>query len=236
LLRGWPLVYTETAAMTLDEDDIVLADGLLADRSDWRSIDPVVDFERQFAAWNGSAAAFAFVSGRVALAAVLDALGVEPGSDVIVPGYTCVVVANAVRAAGLNPVFADIELDTYGFDKDALRHAITPRTRAVVLQHLYGYVCRDFASILELAAAHRLRVVEDCAQAAGATYHGRKVGTFGDAAIFSGDPSKPFDCIQGGVAATNDEEIARRLSAIRRDAALQDEPAIATRLRNRADN
>ena len=230
--RGWPLTYQGATAMTLDQDDVDLAARLLADRSGWSDVAPVEAFEQEFASWNGSRSASAFVSGRVALRASLDALGLEPGDEVVVPGYTCVVVANALRAAGVRPVFADIELDTYGLDRDALRRSITSRTKGVLIHHLYGYVTRDLDDLLMIARAGGLAVIEDCAQAAGAEYRGRKVGNFGDVAIFSGDPSKPFTCIQGGVVVAADQRIASRLADMRRAAPRQGDEVIANRLRN----
>jgi dTDP-4-amino-4,6-dideoxygalactose transaminase len=230
--RGWPLTYQGATAMTLDDDDLALAARLLEDRAGWSEAAPVEAFEREFAQWNASRSAFAFVSGRVALRAAIDSLGLVPDDEVVVPGYTCVVVTNALRAAGLRPVFADIELDTYGLDRDALRRALTGRTKAVLIQHLYGYVTRDLDDLLTISRAHGLAVIEDCAQAAGAEHRGGKVGNFGDVAIFSGDPSKPFTCIQGGVAVAGDEQIAARLAEIRRAAPLQSNDDIANRLRN----
>ncbi|HJZ77584.1 MAG TPA: DegT/DnrJ/EryC1/StrS family aminotransferase [Vicinamibacterales bacterium] len=232
VLRGWPITYTSPSAMTLDPDDVALAGALLADPSGWHDVAPVEAFERRFAAWIGSGHAFAFASGRIALRAAIEALALSPGAEIVLPGYTCVVVVNAIRNAGLIPVFADIELETYGLDKDALCRAISARTRAVLLHHLYGFVARDFEATLEVARARGLAVIEDCAQAAGAAYRGRRVGTFGDIAIFSGDPSKPFTCIQGGLATTNDGQLAARLTKARAAAAVHDAAAIARRLRN----
>jgi perosamine synthetase len=234
--RGWPLIYTGTTAMTLDADDLDLAAKLLGDRQGWTSAAPVDAFEREFAAWNGSRSASAFASGRIALAAAIAALGLRAGDHVVMPGYSCVVVANALRNAGVQPIFADIELETYGLDKDALQRSITERTKAILIQHLYGFVSRDLDAILEIAHARGIAVIEDCAQSAGATYHGRKVGNFGDVAVFSCDPSKPFTCIEGGIAVTSDERLAARLGAIRRAAATHDERTIENRLRNVALN
>ena len=234
--RGWPLIYTGTTAMTIDLDDIDLAAALLKDRLDWISEEPVDAFERAFADWNGSRSAAAFASGRIALSAAVAALGLRAGDQVVMPGYSCVVVASALRNAGLQPVFVDIELDTYGLDKDSLRQSMTDRTRAVVMHHLYGFVSRDVDDILEICRTRGVRVIEDCAQSAGALHHGRKVGNFGDVGIFSCDPSKPFTCVQGGVATANDEEISARLSALRRAAPVQDHATIENRLRNVALN
>lgn len=218
--------------MTLDEDDLELAASLLADRAHWSDPAPVTAFERAFADWNGSADAHSFAGGRVALSAAIEALGLHVGDEVVVPGYTCVVVANAFRNAGVEPVFADIELETYGLDRNALRSAITPRTKAVVIQHLYGLVSRDLMDSLDVARTHGLAVIEDCAQAAGAMYAGRKVGNFGDVGIFSGDPSKPFTCVQGGVATTNSGAVSERLASIQARATVQDERTTVNRLRN----
>jgi dTDP-4-amino-4,6-dideoxygalactose transaminase len=225
-------VYASTTAMTIDADDLALASSMLAHREGWRDPAPVIAFERAFAEWNGSRAAFSFASGRIAISAAIKALDLQPGDDVIIPGYTCVVVANAFNNAGVRPVYADIELDTYGLDKDALVAAITPRTRAVVIHHLYGLVSRDLDALLDIARTHRLLVVEDAAQATGAAYAGRKIGNFGDIGIYSLDPSKLFTSVQGGIAVANDERIAARLADVQAGAPVQGEGTIANRLRN----
>ena len=232
LLRGWPIVYTGPTSMTIDQDDLKLAARLIRDRSRWSDISPIDEFERTFADWNGSRHALTFVSGRVALAAALQALGLGRGDEVIVPGYTCVVVANALRHAGVEPVYADIELQTYGLDAAALGAAITPRTKAVVVHHLYGLVSRDLAEAIEIARTRGLFIIEDCAQAAGAALADRRVGNFGDVGIFSADPSKPFNCVQGGIAVTNDERVFGRLAAIQGGMGVHDEETTASRLRN----
>jgi len=232
LLRGWPLVYTSTTAMTIDDDDLALASSMLGNRGDWHDAAPAAAFERAFREWNGSAAAFGFASGRIALSAAIEALGLGSGDDVVIPGYTCVVVANAFHNAGVRPVYADIELDTYGLDKDALSRAITPRTKAVLIHHLYGLVSRDIDAVLDIARTRGLRVIEDAAQATGAEYLGRKVGNFGDIGIYSADPSKLFTCVQGGVAVANDAAVATRLSVVDARGSKQNDRIVANRLRN----
>ena len=236
LIRGWPIVYTGATSMTIDQDDLDLTSRLLEDRSRWSDRAPIDELERTFADWNGSRHALTFVSGRVALAAAVEALGLGPGDEVVVPGYTCVVVANALRLAGVEPVFADIELDTYGLDAAALRAAITPRTKAVVLHHHYGLVSRDLVETIKIARTYGLSIIEDCAQAAGAAFAERRVGNFGDVGIFSADPSKPFNCVQGGIAVTNDERLFERLAAIQGAMGVHDEATIANRLRNMSLN
>jgi dTDP-4-amino-4,6-dideoxygalactose transaminase len=200
--------------MTLDAQDVEIARYWLARPERWRDPEPVAGYQRAFAAWHGSRFAFAFLSAREALSAVLEALELRPGDEILVPGYTCLVVPNAVRFAGLAPVFCDIELDTFGLSVADLEARISPRTRAIVVQHLYGLVCRDYEAILEFARRRSLRVVEDCAQAAGATHQRRPVGTRGDAAIFSSERSKGFCTVQGGIAVSSDAEVGERLARI----------------------
>jgi perosamine synthetase len=235
-LRGWPLIYTGPTSMTVEPSDLALAAALIDDRSRWTDTAAITRFERAFAAWNGSPHAVTFVSGRVALAAAIDALAIPTGAEIVVPGYTCVVVANAVANAGMTPVYADIELDTYGLDAAALCAAITPRTRAVVIHHLYGLVSRDLLEIVAICRDRGLAIIEDCAQAAGAALGDRRVGNFGDVGIFSADPSKPFNCVQGGVAVTNNEALSTRLAAAQGAMPFHDPETTLNRLRNVALN
>jgi len=200
--------------MTLDREDVALARHWLARPERWRDPEPVARYERTFAEWHGSRFAFAFLSAREALSAVLAALELRAGDEVLVPGYTCLVVPNAVRFAGLVPVFCDIELASFGLSAPDLEARISPRTRAIVIQHLYGLVCRDYEAILALAHRRGLRIIEDCAQAAGATLQGRSVGTRGDAAIFSSERSKGFCTVQGGMAVSSDTRVGERLARL----------------------
>jgi dTDP-4-amino-4,6-dideoxygalactose transaminase len=218
--------------MTIDKDDVDLAKRWLADRPRWSDETPIEEFERAFASWNGSAHAFSFLSGRVALSACVEALRLRPGDQVIVPGYTCVVVANAFRFAGVDVVYADIELDTYGLDGSRLEQRITPRTRAVLLHHLYGLVCRDYAQVVAAARDRGLAVIEDCAHATGAAYRGRRVGNLGDVAVYSSEKSKVFSTIQGGMAVTNDDSIAERLREHQARAPFPPEAMAERQLRN----
>lgn len=192
-------------------DDVALARKWLRTPGEWRNQDHVAEFERAFATWNGTRHAVAFMGARVALSAAVDALGLRPGDEVVLPGYTCVVVPNALQFAGVKTVYADIELDTYGLDAVQLEARIGPRTRAVLLHHLYGLVARDYQSVIEIARRHGLAIIEDCAQSAGAEWQGRRIGNLGDVAIFSTEQSKHLNTIQGGLALTNDDAIADRL-------------------------
>jgi perosamine synthetase len=149
-----------------------------------------------------------------------------------VPGYTCVVVPNALAFAGVSPVYADIEAETYGLDVTRLDRSVTPRTRAIVIHHLYGLVCRDYLATIEYARSRGLLVVEDCAQATGATLDGVPVGNRGDAAFYSLEQSKVLTTFQGGVAVAKDEAVAARLAEIRDRAPLPDPARTKDVLRN----
>jgi dTDP-4-amino-4,6-dideoxygalactose transaminase len=145
----------------------------------------VTAFEQEFAEWNGAKHAAGVASGTDALELALRALGVGPGDEVICPPFTFVATAGAASYIGATPIFVDIEPDTFNIDPRKIEAKITPRTRAIQAVHLYGHPA-DMDPILEIARKHHLPVVEDCAQATGAEYKGRKVGTLGDVGCFSG--------------------------------------------------
>ena len=198
--KGLPLTTVPLGSMTLDMSDVEIARDWLSRRRQWCDTNVIAEFETAFAAWNGSMFAYSFMGGRVALSAALYALDLQPGDEVIVPGYTCVVVPNALRYAGVEPVYCDIELDTWGPDAESLEARVTPRTRAVLIHHLYGLVCRDYDAILRFARSRGLHVIEDCAHATGAVYQGVRVGNRGDIGFFSSEQSKVFNTSQGGMA------------------------------------
>ncbi len=211
LMRGRKLLLPSMGSMTLEADDAGLAKQLLANSDNWFDAGIAEKLHREFGRWNGSEHVFSFMGGRVALSACLFGLDLQPGDEVILPGYTCVVVPNAIRFAGLNPVFADIELETYGLDIEDVKKKTTGRTRAIVVQHLFGLVSKDIDGLLSWAARNNIRVIEDCAQSTGASYKGRKIGNLGDAAFFSCEQSKVFNVVQGGIATTKDPAIAARI-------------------------
>ncbi len=232
LLSGQPLTMPGLVSMTLDQDDIVLVRSLLRDRSVWYDNNAVRKYETDFARWNGSEYAFSFMAGRAALSACIHALGLVPGDEVILPGYTCVAVPNAFHFSGVRPVYCDIELDTYGLDASLIERVITPRTRAILLHHLYGLVCRDYEEILSIAHKNGLRVIEDCAHATGAKYKGVNIGNRGDVAFYSSEHSKVFNTNQGGIAVTNNPRFGDKLREFYDSAAYPDEPWIEKQLYN----
>lgn len=171
--------------------------------------------EKEVAAYCGTKYAVGVASGTDALILGLCACGVGPGDEVIVPSFTFIATADAVSALGATPVFAEIQPDTFNIDPASVASKITPRTKAIVPVHLYGQAA-DMDPIMELARKHNLKVVEDCAQAIGATYKGRKVASIGDVGCISFFPSKNLGGYgDGGMVVTNSEEIQRHLISLR---------------------
>lgn len=197
---------------TLGPTDVRLAEDALARPDTWGDDAPLRRFESEFAAWSGARAARGFLGARVALSAAVQALGLKAGDEVILPGYTCIVVPNALKFAGVQPVYADIELETYGLDASRLEPHVTPRTKAILLHHLYGLVARDYEATVEFARARGLAVIEDCAQSSGAMLAGRKVGSRGDIAIHSLEKTKVMTTIMGGLATTSRADLAEGLA------------------------
>lgn len=175
----------------------------------------VAAFEREFAAFVGATHGVGVGSGTEALHIALRALGLEPGDDVVTVAHTAVATVAAIELAGCVPVLIDIDPDFYTLDAGQFRRAITPRTRAVVVVHVYGQAA-DLEPILEIAREHGLKVIEDCAQAHGASYRGRRVGTWGDVACFSFYPTKNLGAIgDGGMLVTQDAAVAERARLLR---------------------
>jgi len=172
----------------------------------------IAQFEAAFARRLGVPAAHAITAsyGRMAFYYILKALDLPPGSEIILPALTFWVVPELARVAGFKVSFVDVDPATFTMDPVALERAITPATRAVVPTHLYGLPC-DMDAIMAIAGRHNLRVIEDCAHALGATFDGRPVGTFGDAAFFSFQTLKPLNCYGGGLAVVRDPSVAARV-------------------------
>jgi dTDP-4-amino-4,6-dideoxygalactose transaminase len=166
-------------------------------------------FEKEFAAYAGCKYAVAVANGTVALEVALVALGVGPGDEVIVPSRTFVATASCVVMRGATPVMADVDACSQNLTAETVRPLITPRTKAIIVVHLAGWPC-DMDPLLTLARQHGLRIVEDCAQAPGASYNGRPLGSLGDVAAFSFCQDKIMTtCGEGGMVTTNDENIWR---------------------------
>ncbi len=170
-------------------------------------------FEEAFAAFCGVKHAIATSSGTTALQTAILAHGIGPGDEVITTPFTFIASANAVVAAGAKPVFVDIDERTYNIDPCRIEAAITPRTKAILPVHIFGNPC-NMEAIMDIAAQHRILVIEDACQAHGATVRGRKVGSFGTG-CFSFYPTKNITTAEGGIITTDDDELADRARLIR---------------------
>jgi dTDP-4-amino-4,6-dideoxygalactose transaminase len=175
---------------------------------------PIDKYQREFARLLGSNHAFAFWKGRVALYAILKALGVGEGDDVVLPGYTCVMNVNPIKYLGAKPVYVDIGPATFNINANLLPDKITQKTKVIIAQHTYGYPC-DMDDVMAIAAEHGLTVIEDCCLALGSKYKGKTAGTFGKAAYFSFQWNKPYTTGLGGMAITDDTELAERIESLR---------------------
>jgi len=167
----------------------------------------VSQFEKAFAKWVGTKYAIATNSGTSALVLALKAGGIEAGDEVIVPAATFLASGTAVIMANAVPIFVDIDPETYQVSPDAVEEAITDKTRGIMPVHYGGYPA-EMDRIMESAKKHDLVVVEDCAEAHGSEWRGRKVGSMGDLGCFSLQLGKPLTCGEGGIITTNDEELA----------------------------
>lgn len=175
----------------------------------------VEQFEQEFASFCEVGHAIGVANGLDALFLTLKAMDIGHGDEVIVPSNTYIATWLAVSYAGATPVPVEPDSATYNLDPSLIEAAITPRTRAIMPVHLYGQPA-DMDPIMDIARRHNLKVIEDAAQAHGARYHGRRVGTLGDAAGFSFYPGKNLGALgDGGAIVTNDAELAKRLRILR---------------------
>jgi perosamine synthetase len=197
----------------LGEEEIAAVSQVLATsvltNGDWTK-----RFEELFAARHQVSHAVAVANGTVALAAMYLALDIGPGDEVIVPSLTFVSSATSVQHVGATPVFADVLEDTFTLDPADVRRRITGRTRAILAVH-YGGQAADLAELAGVAEERRILLLEDAAQAHGASYSGRPLGGFGKAAIFSFTPSKNITTGEGGMVTTNDDDLAARVRLLR---------------------
>jgi dTDP-4-amino-4,6-dideoxygalactose transaminase len=172
-------------------------------------------FEREFAEYVGAQHGIGVGSGTEALHLALLALGIGPGDEVITVPNTAVATVAAVELAGAQPVLVDVRPDSMTLDPARVEAAITPHTRALIPVHLFGQSA-DLEPLLDLGRRRNLAVLEDCAQAHGATYRGRRVGSFGDIAAFSFYPTKNLGAYgDGGLVVTNDARLAERVRLAR---------------------
>ena len=172
-------------------------------------------FEAEFAAYCETGHAVGVDSGLSALELGIRALGIGPGDEVLTPANSFIASSSAISVTGATPVWVDADPETYNIDPAAIRAAITPRTRAIMVVHLYGQPV-DMDAVATVAREHGLRVIEDACQAHGARWRGRRAGSFGDVAAFSFYPGKNLGAYgDGGMVTTADAELAERVRMLR---------------------
>jgi GDPmannose 4,6-dehydratase len=174
----------------------------------------VPEFEKLVAAYSHADHGVAASNGTVALHLALVALGIGPGDEVIVPSLTFIATANAVTYCGATPVFADCDPDTWCISPASVARLITKKTKAIIPVHLYGHPC-DMVALQAIVEDTGIRIVEDCAEAIGAEYAGKRVGSFGDAGVFSFFGNKIITTGEGGMVVTKDPELADRMRKLR---------------------
>jgi len=202
---SWP-------AFTAEEADAA-RDVVLSNKVNYWTGQECRRFEEEFAAWAGTNHAIALANGTVALDLALKGLGIGPGDEVVVTPRTFLASASCIVNAGASPVFADVDPDSQNITVDTIRAVMTPRTRAVICVHLAGWPC-DMDPIMDLARDHGLYVIEDCAQAHGARYKGRPVGSIGHVGAWSFCQDKIMTTGgEGGMVTVNDTALWKRMWA-----------------------
>ncbi len=178
------------------------------------STSPVVsEFENNFKNYIGAEYGLCCVNGTSSIQSALFAAGVEPGDEVIVPSFTFWATVGPVVAGRAIPIFADVDRDTQTLTAETIEKCITPKTKAILLVHVWGTPC-DMDPIMAVAKKYNLKVIEDCSHAHGATYKGKKVGSFGDVGCFSLQGSKLMPAGEGGILVTNSKECYERSLAL----------------------
>jgi len=171
-------------------------------------------FEREFADYNGCSYGVSTMNGTAAIHLALASLGIKKGDEVIVPDLTFAATAEAVSYCGAIPIFVDINEKYWCIEPSEIERKITDKTRAIIPVHLYGHPC-DMDPIMKIAEEHNLYVIEDCAEAHGAEYKGRRVGSIGNVGCFSFYGNKVITTGEGGMCITNDEELAKKMEHYR---------------------
>lgn len=211
-------VYCANPAAEFQEDreDLLFIIAGTLDRGSYILGEEVDRFEQEFAAYIGADECIAVANGTDAVSFALRGLGVEPGDEVITVSHTAVATVAAIEQVGAIPVFADIDLATRCMCPESLSRLITEKTRAIIVVHIYGQPAA-LGEIMTLAQLHGIKVVEDCAQAHGALWNGRKVGSIGDVAAFSFYPTKNLGALGdgGAIVIRDDREVADRIRKLR---------------------
>jgi perosamine synthetase len=174
----------------------------------------VAEFEEKFSRLVSRKHGIAVCNGTAALDVAVEALEIGPGDEVIVPSLTIISCIHQILRAGARPVFVDADATTWNMDVSQVEARISPRTRAIMVVHLYGLPV-DLGPVLDIAKRHNLKVIEDAAEAIGQTYRGKPCGSFGDISVFSFYPNKHITTGEGGMIVTNDDQLAERCRSLR---------------------
>lgn len=200
----WPPVYPETAEK--------LKEIYLGHRWSFYGAEEL-KFDDEFAAYTGAKHCILMANGTVTLQSALEALGIGPGDEVIIPAFTWLATGTAVVDAGATPVIVDIDPESFCIDVKAAEAAITPRTRAIIPVHLFAAMA-DMDAVMALAHKYNLKVIEDCAHAHGSFWNGKHAGSIGDVGSFSFQESKTLASGEGGACITNDDHLAELIGRI----------------------
>ena len=202
--------FSPWPSFTVEEADAV-RDVVLSNKVNYWTGQECREFEKEFATWAGTEYAVALANGTVALDLALNALGIGPEDEVIVTPRTFLASVSSIVNAGATPVFAEVDRDTQNITAETIQAVLTPRTRGVICVHLAGWPC-DMDPIMDLATSHGLKIIEDCAQAHGATYKGRPVGSIGHIGAWSFCQDKIMTTGgEGGMVTTNDRNLWQKM-------------------------
>jgi len=197
-----------------DEDDIAAVNASIRKGMNWANGPNIEEFEKLLTDYLDIKYALVFNSGTSALHAALISHNIGPGDEVIVPSFSFIATSNAVLFVGARPVFADIEVGTYGLDPAEVEKKITNKTKAILPMHYGGAACQ-IKALQKIAKANDLLLIEDAAESFGAEWEGQKVGTFGDSAMFSFCQTKVFTTGEGGCMVTNSRDIFEKMKLLR---------------------
>jgi len=200
-----------------EKDDVWLAFKLLFQPWRWTVGDLLQRLEDRFKNYLGVGYALSFNSGRSAAMAIFNSLGLKKDDEVLLQAFTCNASANPIIWTGLRPVYVDCDEKTFNIDTEDLKRKITAKSKAVMIQHTFGLPA-DIDEILKICEANNLILIEDCAHSLGASYRGKKVGTFGRASFFSFSRDKVISSVYGGMAVTDDRELARKIEEYQKKA------------------
>ena len=174
----------------------------------------VIEYEIAFAKLIGAGSAVSFASGRMAFYSYLKVSGIGPGDEVIVPGFTCSVMVNAILRSGATPIYCDVDKSNFGTQSENIEKLITLKTKSIIAQHSFGNAC-NVQAIVSIANKYDISVLEDCALTLGTRVEGMHVGNFGSAAIFSTDHFKPINTFIGGILYSTDIELIEQAKQLR---------------------